>query len=104
MSNQNTIPPDLQNENRLSINEAARLLNKSPSTIWRWCLSGVRDIRLENFSLGAARYTTQEALDRFSQRCTSAASGNSEAPQARTPRQRERDVESANRQLEKAGL
>ena len=104
MNIRNETLPDLKNETRRSINEAARLLDKSPSTIWRWCLSGVRNVRLENFSLGAARYTTQEALERFSDRCTAAANGEPASPRDRTPKQRSRGDESAIKQLQEAGI
>ena len=105
MNSQNATQPALQNETRLSINQAARLLDKSPSTIWRWCISGVRcGIKLENFSLGVARYTTREALDRFSNRCTAAANGETSPPQARTPHQRQRDADLVDEQLTAEGF
>ncbi len=92
----------LRDEPRLTLTEAARKLDKSPSTIWRWAMRGTRGVRLETFVLGAQRYTTNPAIDRFSDRCTAAANG--EQPQARTPKQRSRDFQQAERELDRAGI
>ena len=39
------------------------------STMWRWCLKGVRGgIRLESFRVGGRAYTTPAAIERFIER------------------------------------
>lgn len=93
----------LLDEKRLSLTEAAHRLNVSPSTCWRWAMIGVRKVRLETKVWGARRYTTEAALERFSERCTRAANGES-APQSRTPRRRERDIDRAERELDDEGI
>ena len=34
-------------------------------TRWRWCLHGVRGVRLESVRVGGRRYTSAEAVGRF---------------------------------------
>ncbi len=91
-------------ERRLNLSQAARKLSVNPSTAWRFALHGVRDVKLETFSVGVKRFTTEESITRFIEACTTAAAGEQPASQARTPKQRGRDAESANRQLERAGI
>jgi hypothetical protein len=78
---QNSLPQidkyDLLNEDRLTLHDLAREIEKDPSTIWRWQLKGVRGVRLETFCIGASRYTTRQAFRRFQERCTAAADGAS---------------------------
>ncbi len=93
----------LLDEKRLSLTEAARRLNVSPSTCWRWAMRGVRNVKLETQVWGSKRYTTEAALERFSERCTQAANGES-APHARTPRRREHDIDRAERELGDEGF
>lgn len=91
-------------EERLSLSEAARRLNVSPSTCWRWAMRGVRGIKLETQVWGVKRFTTEAALERFSEACTAAANGEAVAPQARTPRQRQSDVDRAEKELSRQGI
>ncbi len=60
---------DLSTERLVSLTEAAALLPGRPhlATLWRWCTRGVRGRRLESLEIGGRRYTSLEALQRFSQ-------------------------------------
>src|SRR5262245_4075347 len=72
------------------------------STLWRWMQRGVRGIRLETVMIGGIRYTSREALERFIAATTAAADGT--APRIRTPLQRQRAIDAANKELESAGI
>jgi hypothetical protein len=47
-----------------------------PTPLHRWCLLGVRGIRLESVMVGGRRCTSIEALNRFFQAVTAAANGD----------------------------
>ena len=94
----------LFSEQPLTLNDAAKRSRVNPSTTWRWALKGVRGVVLETYALGVKRFTTVEALERFSDRCTAAASGGHSSPTQRTNSQRERDIERAEAELAKAGV
>jgi hypothetical protein len=91
---------DISSEALLSLNDAAKSLPGRPhiSTLHRWRLRGVRGIRLETALLGGRRFTSVEALERFSAAITAAADG--EPPPTRTPRQRERAIAAALKDLQ----
>ena len=92
------------NEALLSLAAAGRTLPGKPhlSTLHRWRLRGVRGVRLETVLIGGRRYTSVEALERFSERVTTAADGEP-APQ-RTNRQRAAAISRAERELDRAGI
>ena len=92
----------LLSERRLTLPQAAHRIGVNPSTCWRWSLKGVRDIRLETFSIGAKRFTTVEAIERFVERTTAAANGA--APKARTNRQRQAAIRRAEAKLDALGI
>ncbi len=91
------------NERRLTLTQAARKLGVNPSTTWRWSLHGVRGVKLETFSVGVQRFTTEESLERFVEGTTAAAAGG-HMPSVRTSRQRERAIDRAEGELERAGI
>ena len=91
-------------ERRLNLSQAARKLGVNPSTAWRFALHGVRGVQLETFSVGVKRFTTEESITRFIEACTTAAAGEQPTSQVRTPKQRERDIEQAERELARAGI
>jgi hypothetical protein len=96
---------DLANETPITLAEAARTLPGGAvhvSTIHRWQLKGCRGVRLETFLRGGIRYTTFPALERFFAATTAAADG--EAPPALTSRQREREIQQAERESIEAGI
>ena len=79
---------DIQSEEILSLSHAARSLPGHPhvSTIHRWRLRGVQGVKLETFRIGGRRFTTLEALERFSARVTAVVNGESPPALARTSR------------------
>lgn len=95
---------DIHEENLISLSEAAALLPGRPSknSVVRWHLRGVKGVRLETVMLGGRRFTSEAALQRFAERTTAAANG--ETPPARTAKQRERAIRSAERELDAAGI
>ena len=92
----------LFDESRLTLSQAAKKLGKSPSTLWRWSLKGVRGVILETYVEGSQRYTSEQALNRFREHCTVAANGD--VPLVRTSNQRQREVERAERDLAREGI
>ncbi len=95
------------NESRISLADLACRENVNISTIWRWTLRGVRGVVLESFSVGARRYTTLEAFQRFVERST-AASSSAASRSAGRPSvlngQREFDILAAEAELDQAGI
>ncbi len=89
-------------ERRLTLSQAARHLDLHVSTLWRWQLRGVRGVRLETILLGGIRFTSHEALERFTAACTAAADGTK--PTACMTNQRQRQIEDAERELAEAGI
>lgn len=95
----------LTTETLKTLAEAARTLPGGPvhvSTIHRWRLKGVRGVRLETILRGGIRCTTDEAIERFFAASTAAADGDT--PPARTSRQREREISTAEREATEAGI
>jgi hypothetical protein len=100
-----TVPKQsLISEKLISFREAVKVLpdRPHPSTMWRWCLRGVRGIRLESWVVGGRRYTTADAIARFIAATTAAANG--ERPASRTSRQREEAIDRADEELRKEGF
>lgn len=95
---------DISCETLLSFSQAAKTLPGNPhiSTIHRWRLRGIRGQKLETILVGGRRFTSVEALERFIARTTAAANG--EQIPVRTPRQREKAIEQADRELAKDGI
>ena len=91
-------------ETIITLAEASRRLPGRPSlsSLWRWHRRGVRNIRLETLVVAGRRFTSIEALERFSAATTAVADGTP-AP-VRTPRQRERAILAAERELDRAGM
>jgi hypothetical protein len=98
---------DSTTEELLSLAEAARTVpgksgrGVNPSTVWRWALRGVNGTRLEVLRLGGRTCTSRQALQRFYERCTTAAIGVT--PTA-TPAIRRKAVEAAERELAADGI
>jgi hypothetical protein len=91
---------DLRAEELLSFGDATKALPGRPhiSSIYRWASRGVRGAKLESVLVGGRRYTSVEAVERFCARATAAASR--EPPPLRTPRERQRAIEEAEREFE----
>jgi uncharacterized protein DUF1580 len=99
---------DSRNEDLMTLAAAARTLpgrkgrGINPSTLWRWHVRGIRGQRLETLMVGGTRYTSAQAIQRFFERATSAADGQS-VPAA-TAAQRRRAMQAAEQELIAAGL
>jgi hypothetical protein len=78
---------------------------KSISTLYRWCESGRRGVRLRYVMIGGSRYTTIAWLNEFFEAVTAAvAGGPRDAPApSRSAARRRRDSEKAGRILESEG-
>src|SRR5436309_595292 len=90
-------------EDMLTLSEATRLVPGHPhvSTLWRWVNRGIRGRKLETICVGGVRRTSKQALVRFFDGITAAASGE---PAILTSRQRDRAYREAKRELDRAGL
>ena len=90
---------DISSETLLSLTEAAKAIPGRPSvcSLHRWRLHGVRGAKLETVLVGGRRFVSREALERFIAATTAAAAG--ERPPPRTPRQREKAIAAAEREL-----
>ena len=93
------------NESLLSLKAASKLLPGNPhvATLWRWAQKGCRGAKLETVLVGGIRYTSREALDRFIVATTAAADGTP-TPIIATPKQRQRQIDAAKRELAEAGI
>jgi len=95
---------DVQNENILSLAEAARSLPymRNLATLFRWRTRGCRGVVLETLLMGGRRVTSVEALDRFFAAVTAAADGV--VVRVETPRRRELEIERAEKEAESLGV
>jgi hypothetical protein len=95
---------DPSRETLLTFPEASQVLPGRPhlTTLHRWRLHGVSGIRLECCKIGGKRFTSREALQRFTERTTEASDG----PQVKsaTPAQRRRRRERVAAELTAAGI
>ena len=94
----------MNGEALLTMTDAVKVLPGRPNvaTLWRWRTRGVRGIRLETVLVGGRRYTSHEALERFSEQITAIANG--EPLPHRTNRQRAAAIGQAERELNAAGI
>ena len=97
---------DITIEQPISFNQAAKFLpdDRRPgfSTWWRWSTRGIRGVKLETILIGGRRCTTAEAVARFFEHTTAAASG--QPVPARTNRQREAAIRRAEKECEASGI
>ena len=91
-------------EQRLTLTQAARKLGVNPSSTWRWALHGVRGVKLETYNVGAQRFTSEEAIERFVEATTAVAANTSMPSVAHTPRQRQRESDRADQALAAEGI
>lgn len=97
----------MDSNNAIPIGKSAKYFpGKRPhiTTIYRWMQRGVRGVRLETFTVGMRRYTSQEAIDRFVQQTTAAAPHAEVAQHAALSKARLRQIEQAERELDEAGI
>jgi hypothetical protein len=72
----------------------------SPVTAWRWASQGLRGVRLETIKIGSCRFTSMAALTRFFERVDgNNIAATNDHPTSRTPGQRRRASEEADREL-----
>ena len=97
---------DPRHEDPITFRQACRLpfvrRNGKPmhhSTMYRWATRGVRNILLETVTIGGSLCTSEPALLRFIARL----SGDVEQPNSQ-PAARERQIDAAEAELERAGF
>ena len=94
---------DLETEDIISFREGAKSCpggSVNISTVHRWRLKGIRGIRLETMLRAGRRVTSRQAMARFFARITAVADG--EPVPSQTPKQRERAIKIAERELEES--
>jgi hypothetical protein len=96
---------DIKTETLVPLKEAFKHFPQRPSkpTIWRFWRRGSHGVLLETVCLGSRRFTSTEAIDRFTEAVT-AARGGEPVERRVTPRQRQRSIDAAHRRLEAAGI
>lgn len=104
---------DISSEKVVSLSEAASLVPRrragkkcNTATVYRWTTIGLRGITLESIQIGGTKATSVEAMQRFFDALTSAASQRT-APAPPSPcvtAQRRKQIAAAERRLEKAGI
>ena len=75
-----------------------------PSSGQRWRLRGIAGEKLTTVRMGGKRMCTQSHVRGFLERVTAATVGNAATSEPRTPKQRERDIQQAERELDRAGI
>ncbi|MGP1346171.1 MAG: DUF1580 domain-containing protein [Phycisphaerales bacterium] len=100
---------DLRNEQLIEIKSVPKLLPCRPSgkrvhisAVYRWISRGVRGVRLETIAIGGTRYTSIEAIERFSARLddpTPWQPSTAVAPPRQRTREQQRASEAAARIL-----
>ena len=70
--------PTITLRSRLTLAQAARLVGKSPSCIYRWWRDGVRGVHLECHRYGRSLFTSERALEAFAASVSSAATPTAE--------------------------
>lgn len=95
---------DTATENLVALRDVPRCLPPRPngkrlhiSAVYRWTLRGLKGVRLEAVKIGGTTYTSQEAIQRFSERL----SGTEPAQPLVHPasRARQRQLEQANERV-----
>jgi hypothetical protein len=84
---------------RISFPKLAQREGVHLSTVWRWAIKGVRGHKLESFSVGSKKFTTEPAYARF----LSAINGQPIIG-GETPTQRAKRVQRAERRAESMGV
>ncbi len=74
------------------------------ATIYRWMTDGVRGVKLEHLCVGGTRCTSLESLQRFFDALTAQADGQHVQQPPRLTKSRRKQIEAAEKRLEKAGV
>jgi excisionase family DNA binding protein len=92
---------DLASEKLLTLEQAAERLLVNKATVCRWITSGSNGVYLEGIRLGTRWRTSEEALQRFGERLTpNREAASSPQPRFLTSKQRQRQIDEANEQLD----
>jgi|GEM_PF-2379322 len=92
---------DLAAETLLTLEKAAERLQVSKATLHRWITYGTKGIRLEAAKLGGRWRTSEEAIQRFSNRLTPNRESTISPPTpAPTSRERQRHLERVDQELD----
>ena len=86
-------------ETPISFNSLAQERDVSIPTVWRWTQRGIKSHVLESFSQGGRKFTTREAFARWIARIN-----GEKAVGAITPRQREREIDRAEKKAAELGV
>lgn len=91
---------DTSTERLCTLAQATRHVPGNPhiATLHRWRLRGVRGVKLETVLVGGRRFTSVEALARFTERLN-----GGRGVERTTPRQRQRQIEQAEAELARSG-
>lgn len=96
----------------LTLTEVAQSLPSRPalSTIWRWILKGIGDVKLDARRYGRVWMVTPESLDTFAQRLAEQSRERLDKPQAppkpkkQSPAKRARQIAQAKDALRREGV
>ena len=97
---------DLENENLVLLKDVCRMFpgrsgrGVSLSTIWRWMLTGRKGHKLESLIVGGQRYTSKEAVHRF----TAACNGKSVSRCRRSVSRRTHELQRIDHELQVEGF
>jgi hypothetical protein len=96
---------DPYGEDLISIAQAAKSLPTRPSvrTVWRWIQKGCRGVKLETVAIGGRRYTSRQAIGRFIAERTTDEYRRPESS-VQLSGQRQKQVDRAERDLDRAGI
>lgn len=86
---------DIESEQLIPFRDAPKHIPGRPhaATCHRWRLVGVRGVKLETIKVGSKRFTSKEAIRRFSEQTTAAADGVAPTPSpSQTRKHRDREV------------
>ncbi len=89
----------LLRELRITLTRLAQEQKVSVSTCWRWTQRGIKGHKLASFSCGGRKFTTRESFLRW----IAAINGERVATDG-TPRQREREIQAAEKRAEDLGI
>jgi hypothetical protein len=97
---------DIRTETVIPITQAPKHFPGRPnvSSVYRWFGKGSRGARLETIVVGAKRFTSVEAIERFIERTTANSPGAVPPSTRPTSRQRQAAIRRAERELEEAGI
>jgi hypothetical protein len=96
---------DIGQEELIAIRDVPRELPKRPngrrlhtSAVYRWLSRGVRGVVLESVKIGGTTYTSKEAMARFAERLSGAATQPRQTP--KPPHSRQLEIERAAKRLD----